>query len=101
MPYPESTLVRLDSPKATPAHCVGPSWQRRRDGRWHLPEKTLGWEVLNWLSTYVLSPAGEDADEPFIPTPEQARFILWWFAVDENGRFSYRNGVLRRLKGWG
>jgi hypothetical protein len=45
-------------------------------------------------------PGGED-DETFIPTDEQARFLLWWYAVDDNGRFSYRNGVLRRMKGWG
>jgi phage terminase large subunit-like protein len=34
-------------------------------------------------------------------TPEQERFVLWWYAVDENGRFSYRTGCLQRLKGWG
>jgi hypothetical protein len=29
------------------------------------------------------------------------RFILWWYAVDEFGRFVYRKGVLQRMKGWG
>lgn len=32
---------------------------------------------------------------------EQLRFLLWWYAVDEQGRFVYRKGVLQRLKGWG
>jgi hypothetical protein len=36
-----------------------------------------------------------------MPTLEQARFILWWYSVDENGRYSHRNGVFRRMKGHG
>jgi len=82
-----------------PAHITGPTWTRELNGYWHLPEKTLGWDLLDWFSKYVKSPSGED-DEPFIPTDEQARFLLWWYAVDENGRYVYRNGVLRRMKGW-
>lgn len=27
--------------------------------------------------------------------------MLWWYAVDQAGRFVYRKGVLQRLKGWG
>lgn len=27
--------------------------------------------------------------------------MLWWYAVDDTGRFIYRKGVLQRLKGWG
>lgn len=57
--------------------------------------------MLGWLYNYVRSPGGEFAGEPFIPTDEQARFLLWWYAVDDRGRFSYRSGVLRRMKGWG
>jgi hypothetical protein len=84
--------------KPAPAHIIGPTWRRRSDGYWHLPEKSLGWALLNWFAENLRSPNGED--EPFIPTDEQARFILWWYAVDELGRFVYRNGVLRRMKGW-
>lgn len=80
---------------------VGPTWKRGDDGRFVLPEYSLGWGILNWLYNYVLTPGGPRAGEPFIPTDEQARFILWWYAVDEQGRFVYRSGVLRRLKGWG
>lgn len=95
------TLVRLSDLKPAPAHIIGPTWQRRRDGRWHLPKASLGWGILDWLAEYVRSPGGDNDDDPFIPTSEQARFILWWYAVDELGRFAYRNGVLRRMKGWG
>ncbi len=85
----------------TPAHISGPTWQTTEDGFWHLPEKTLGWGVINWLFQYVRSPGGDFAGDAFLPTDEQARFLLWWYAVDDNGRFVYRSGTLRRMKGAG
>jgi hypothetical protein len=50
------------------------------------------------LAKYVNSP---DGDGVFMPTLEQARFLLWWYAVNENGKYVYREGVFRRLKGAG
>lgn len=85
----------------TPPHVVGPTWQKTANGKWYLPQKTLGWGVINWLFKYVRSPGGEHAGEGFVPTLEQVRFFLWWYAVDDRGRFVYRSGVLRRMKGWG
>src|SRR5699024_12128674 len=32
---------------------------------------------------------------------EQLRFILWYYALNEDGEFIYRRAVLQRLKGWG
>lgn len=84
-----------------PSHIVGPTWQKLTDGSWYLPEYSLGWGILNWLADYVKSPGGESAGEAFLPTLEQARFLLWWYAVDEDGKYTYKEGVLRRLKGWG
>lgn len=75
---------------------IGPTWQRDGKG-WLLPERSLGWTMLGWCATYLQ--AGRD--EPWLFTDEQSRFLLWWYAVDENGRFLYRDGVLQRLKGWG
>lgn len=66
-----------------------------------LPELTLGWSILAWCSRWLLQPDGPDAGEAWKFTPEQARFVLWWYAVDPRGRFVYRSGVLRRSKGWG
>jgi hypothetical protein len=80
---------------------IGPTWQRDSDGSWLLPERTLGWEVLGWTHEYLRQPDGPDAGEPWDYTDEQARFILWWFAIDELGRWLYRYGMLRRVKGWG
>jgi phage terminase large subunit-like protein len=84
-----------------PPHITGPTWQRTVGGGWHLPEKSLGWNILDWLAKYVNTPGGDDAGSSFMPTLEQARFLLWWYAVDLEGRFVYREGVFRRMKGAG
>lgn len=65
-----------------------------------VPDLTLGWDVLEWQLDYLLQPDGDKVGEPWTLTPEQVRFVLWWYAIDETGRFVYRRGVLRRMKGW-
>ncbi len=85
---------------ASAPESIGPTWQR--DGvRWRLPERTLGWSVIDWAAETLLQPDGPTAGDPWAWTDEQARFLLWWYAVDPAGRFAYRRGVLRRMKGWG
>jgi phage terminase large subunit-like protein len=84
-----------------PPHIIGPTWRRTLEGGWWLPKRTLGWGVLNWWANYVKTPGGEHAGEAFMPTLEQARWVLWWYAVDEDGRYKHRNGVFRRIKGHG
>lgn len=102
-----------------PPHMIGPTWAKNEDGTWHLPTKTLGWGVLAWLSEYVNTPGGHDDpdrlrfliemseagipvnEQMFLPTDEQVRMILWWYAVDERGQYTFREGVFRRLKGHG
>ncbi|MET9521515.1 terminase [Streptomyces coeruleorubidus] len=76
---------------------IGPTWQRNPDGTWLLPEVTLGWEALGWCGVWLQHSRGK----PWRFTNEQARFLLWWFALDEHGTFAFRDGVLQRLKGWG
>ncbi len=66
-----------------------------------LPERTLGWEILGWTREYLLQPDGPQAGDPWVFTQEQARFILNWYAIDEAGRFAYRYGMFRRMKGHG
>lgn len=80
--------------------CIGPTWMRDDHG-FILPEKTLGWDIINWMYEWLRTPGGPNAGEGFIPTLEQARFIVWWYAVDDAGKFIYREGILRRMKGWG
>lgn len=76
---------------------VGPTWQRTPDGFWLLPEKTLGWQHLAWTGVWLQLRRGT----PWRYTDEQARFLLWWYALDDEGEFLFRDGVLQRLKGWG
>jgi hypothetical protein len=75
---------------------VGPTWQW--DNGWLLPEFSLGWGVLAW-STYWLT--GKNG-APWMWTPEQARFLLWFYAVEPDSlSLSFHSAVLQRLKGWG
>ena len=64
-----------------------------------LPEFTLGWDILDWGTAMLAHP--EEPSQPWVYTNEQARFILWFYAVDRFGRFRYKSAVLERPKGWG
>ena len=75
---------------------IGPTWVYTPDG-WHLPQFTLGWDVLAWCGIWLRDKRGG----PWTFTMEQARFILWFFAIDERGEPLYHSGVLQRMKGWG
>lgn len=66
-----------------------------------LPEFTLGYEIIDWAENYLRQPDGPNAGDPFQFTTEQEDFLLWWYGVDNTGRFIYRRGTLRRSKGWG
>ncbi len=63
--------------------------------------KTLGWEVLSWGSEMLAQPDGVYHGGRWEYTPEQALFILRFYAVDSNGQYLYRRAVLERVKGWG
>lgn len=75
----------------------GPTWQRGPLGTFVSPERTVGWQVIFWCEQYL---NGLDGGR-WQFTPEQERFLLWWYATDTAGEFVYRTGVLQRLKGWG
>lgn len=74
---------------------IGPTWQF--DNGWTLPAQTLGWRVIAWCGYWLKDKRGK----PWVFTPEQTRFLLWYFAVDSSGGFLYHSAVLQRLKGWG
>jgi hypothetical protein len=60
---------------------------------------TLGWQVLDWMYRYLPSPA--DSTKPLVLTDEQARIVLDWYELDEEGEFAHRRGRLEMAKGWG
>lgn len=63
--------------------------------------KTLGWEILNWCSDWLVNPDGDQKGERWIFQPDQAHFILAFYAVDSNGEWIYRRAYRERAKGTG
>lgn len=66
-----------------------------------LPDRTLGWGVARWAMKYLRQPNGPGAGAPFRPVDSQLRFWLWWYAVDEQGRWLFHRAVRRLSKGSG
>lgn len=66
-----------------------------------LPERSLGYEVCSWIEEHCAVPDGEDAGRPLQLSNEQVRFVVWYYAVDERGRFVFRRGQLVRPQKWG
>ena len=63
--------------------------------------RTLGYEIIRWCQRWITQPDGPDAGLKWKFTPEQMRMVLQWYSIDDAGRFLYRRGVIRRMKGWG
>ena len=89
-------MTTLEPRNYTPV-TLGPSWRRDDNCKFALPEHTLGWQILGWTAQWLHHYDGQ----PWQYTDEQARLTLWWYAIDRNGRFVYRDGIIQRLKGWG
>lgn len=73
---------------------------------WRGPEyegerPTLGWYVLDWMIENLAQP-GRDDGAPFIPTREQAEFLLRFYEVDPvTGKRIIHRALLSRPRGWG
>ena len=73
------------------------------EDRWVYPEdeglQTIGWQAIEWGHSHVNSPNGTGR---LRLTPEQQRFILWWYAFDpETEMPKYREACFVRVKGAG
>lgn len=66
-----------------------------------LPDLTLGWEFIRWGVKYLKHPNGPRAGKRWEWVNSQIRFFLWWYAVDEDGRWLFHHGVRRLAKGTG
>lgn len=62
---------------------------------------TLGWHAIGWAENVLIQPNGPKAGHPFRFTPRQLRFLLWWYALDEDGRWLFNHGARRLAKGSG
>jgi hypothetical protein len=78
---------------------IGPTWEMVPGLSFYkTPVRTIGWECIAWIMEHCQA---DDKSGPFMFTPEQARFVLWFYEIDEAGDFTYDEAVLQRLKGWG
>lgn len=76
---------------------IGPTWDWNPDTGWLLPAHTMGWEMLGWCGYWLRDGRGQEWQY----THEQARFLLWYHSLTDEGRLNFRTAVLQRLKGWG
>ena len=65
------------------------------------PQLTLGPGLIAWGHRWLVQPNGPLAGRPWMPTARQARFLLWWYAVDSDGRWIFNHGARRLAKGSG
>lgn len=77
---------------------LGPVFRRDEDGKFILPRLSIGMAVIRWAKKWL---RGADGEPGWKFTPEQMRLIMWWYAIDERGRFLYRDGVIQLIKGAG
>lgn len=66
-----------------------------------VPALTLGWHAVKWASQWLRQPNGPNAGRRWDFVESQVRFLLWWYAVDEQGEWLFRHGVRRLAKGSG
>lgn len=90
-------MTLVSAPPSTTRRTARRGW---RGPRYEGEVPTLGYGVLEWMSTYLASP--RDETQPFMPTDEQASQVLLWYALHpELGTFIYRRWLQQRAKGWG
>lgn len=63
--------------------------------------RSVGYDVLDWGAEMLAQPDGDRAGESWQWTDSQARLVLWWYAVDEDGAWLFRRGQVVLPKGAG
>ncbi|MFD5864367.1 hypothetical protein ACFWGP_05410 [Agromyces sp. NPDC127015] len=66
-----------------------------------LPKYTLGWAAIEWIADNLKHPNGPRKGMPFLLTWAQTLFLLWFYAVDEDGYWLHNRAVRRLAKGSG
>jgi hypothetical protein len=62
---------------------------------------TGGADVLAWASVTLSQPDGPRAGEHWEWRDSQVRFVLWWYAMDEQGEYLWRRSQIVLPKGTG
>lgn len=77
-------------------------WPEDMAAKVELLENSLGPSLVDWAEWRTDEPGLlNDEGEPWQFTDGQARFLILWYAFDEQGRFIYRRGIKRGAKGTG
>ena len=83
------------------AWCTLP-WPTTMDEKLDLIAHSLGPAVIDWAEWRTGEPGLlNDDGAPWRFTPGQARFLILWYAFNDQGRFIYRRGCKRGSKGSG
>lgn len=88
----------LGPPEEFTPTIFGPVWETDEEGSWLLPENSLGWGLIAFAAKWL---RGADGERGWRFTLEQARWLLWFYAIDRRGRWVYSEGVIQMVKGWG
>lgn len=62
---------------------------------------SAGYDVFVWSETTLCQPDGDNAGEPWRWRPSQARYVDWWYSMDDDGNFLWRRGQIVLPKGSG
>lgn len=68
---------------------------------WTGQHRTLGWGVAEWAATRFVVPDGPKAGEFMGLSDRQLTFLLWWYALDDEGQFLYQGAAMRQARGTG
>lgn len=66
-----------------------------------IPARTIFPAVAEWCHANLVQPDGPEAGRAWTFTDQQARVLSYWLAFDEDGRWLYRRGTIRLMKGAG
>ncbi len=88
--------------EATGAWCSLP-WPSDPDEKMSLVRSSLGPRLIDWSEGRTDEPGlWHYMDRhPWRWTPGQKRFLILWYSLNEDGRFTYRSGIKRGAKGTG
>jgi hypothetical protein len=63
--------------------------------------KSAGVDVLAWAATTLVQPDGDNAGDLWQWRESQARFVDWWYSMDEAGNYLWRRALVVLPKGVG
>lgn len=80
---------------------AGPATRLATLPPWDRNQRTLGFAAARWAEEHLRQPNGPRAGREFRLTRDQWLFLLWWYALDREGRWIFNHGARRLAKGSG